>query len=504
MSLITISRGTYSGGHELAQQLASALGWQYVSREQVSEEAQRCGVPVDRLQEAIHKPPRSYEEVAQERLAYLACVRVQLCDKVLAGGVVYDGHAGHMLLSGVPNILRVRVVADLDFRTHVVMHTMGKSYREALDYIAHVDMDRDRWSRFLYNVDWRDLFYYDVLVNISQTGINHALEKVMAMAGQPEFAFGEAAHSALRDLRLSSWARYRLLHDERTRGLSLNITAHHGVVTVVGLPQDADIMPAVRDVLAEIDEITDTQITLANGIILFLQDRFKRNQASLKDVCTLSERADKAVHLLRLAGPDATPGAEFFDASASHEEDVGIEVHDLVHPEPPDGSVIEPGDDLAECESSLRDHCRSAGVGTFYGSADWLLSHLEATRSASMVVLGDLFLNRALSVRVRLRDQLARRFSYRLHVPVVTTEEISLKVRFTTSDAAWLAVVIVLSTVLAALILWRQQEVLAVLDMRGSVLLRLTAGAVVLFTTGAFAWLWGTAVTKALKLIRFE
>ncbi|MCB2229442.1 cytidylate kinase-like family protein [bacterium] len=504
MSLITISRGTYSGGHELAQKLAELLGWQYVSREQLADEARRCGVPVDLLEEAIHRPPRSQEEVAQERLAYLACIRVQLCDKILEGGVVYDGHAGHMLLSGVPNILRVRVVADLDFRTHVVMHTMGKSYREARDYISHVDIDRDRWSRFLYNVDWRDLFYYDVLVNISQTGINHALDRVSEMAGGQEFQFGEAARSSLRNLRLASFAHYRLLHDDRTRQLSLHLSAHNGVVSVVGKPQDAELMPAVRDVLDAVEGIDEVRISLANGVIVFLQDRFKRDEASLQDVCTLAERSDNAVRILRLAGPDATPGAEFFDATTSHEEEAGIEVHDLVHPEPPDGKSIETGDDLGDCAAKLQDNCRSAGVGTFYGSADWLLSHLEATRTASMVVLGDLFLNRSVTVRARLRDQLARRFSYRLHVPIVTTEEISQKVRFTSLDAVKLVLLTVLATTVSMIVVLHQQDLAVLLEKHLTVGLKFGSSVLVIGVTMIFAWLWGTVVKIVLKLIRFE
>ncbi|MDX9857418.1 MAG: cytidylate kinase-like family protein [candidate division Zixibacteria bacterium] len=504
MSLITVSRGTYSGGHELSQKLADELGWQYVSREQLAEEAKRCGVPVDLLQEAIHKPPLLYEEMAQERLAYLACVRVQLCDKVLQGGVVYDGHAGHMLLSGVPNILRVRVVADTDFRTHVVMHTMGKSYREAKEYIAHVDLDRDRWSRFLYHVDWRDLFYYDVLVNISQTGINHALDKVKTMAGLPEFKFGDAARSSLLNLRLASLAHYRLLHDDRTRHLSVKIGAHAGILTVVGRPQDAEQMPAVRDVLESVPGVTDVRITLAAGVILFVQDRFKRADPSLQDVCTLADRSDNAVQLLRLAGPDATPGADFFDASTSHEEEVGIEVHDLIHPEPPDGAVIEAGDDLAECAAILCEKCRSAGVATFYGSADWLLSHLESSRVASMVVLGELFLNRSAAIRTRLRDQLARRFSYRLHVPVVTTEEISQKVRFSTLDTLRLAAVVLLSTAVVWLLLAHQQDLLRVLRTSDTMWFRPLAGLSVVVCTAGYAWLWGSAVKVILKLARFE
>ena len=49
MSIITISRGTFSGGRDLAECLAQKLGYPCISREVIVEAAERYGAGVHLL-----------------------------------------------------------------------------------------------------------------------------------------------------------------------------------------------------------------------------------------------------------------------------------------------------------------------------------------------------------------------------------------------------------------------------------------------------------------------
>ena len=63
MSIITISRGTFSGGKEFAESLAKNLGYRCLSREELSEKAIKANVPAGKLQTAMIKPPRVYQRM---------------------------------------------------------------------------------------------------------------------------------------------------------------------------------------------------------------------------------------------------------------------------------------------------------------------------------------------------------------------------------------------------------------------------------------------------------
>lgn len=504
MALVSVSRGTNMGGRRLAEQLARELNYVYVTREELADYARERGVPVDELQEAVHQPPIKFAELRRERLAYLSCIRGILCRRVLDENIVYDGHAGHMLLSGVPNILRVRVVADLDFRIHAVMQEMGMSFADARKHVAYVDLDRDRWSRFLYNVDWRDLFYYDMLINLSQTGINHAAELLAEMAKMEEFHLTEEARLVLRNVELESEAQFRLLTDERTRGLSLRVSANQGHVTVVGGPADAESLTLVPSVLAGLEAAKDVQVTIATSTILLLQDRYKKKSDSLQCVERLAEQVDGAAYLMRLAHPDTTAGADFFDPSSTRVEEVGVEITEASHPDPDHVIDEGPGDDLAACARQFERCSRSAGLSTFYGSADWLLSHLQAHNDYSTIVLGDLFLHRPPATRIRLREHLRMLMAERLEIPIVTTDEIKERMQIRTRDIARLAGLLLSAAVLVGLMIWKQDAIADFMSYPDRFEIRLLIAGGVLLATPIFAFTYGSAIKAILRVIRFE
>jgi cytidylate kinase len=172
MAVTTVSRGTLAGGRELAERLAKTLGRTCVSREDLTAEAARRGVPVAQLQAAMARPPRVYGYLGNERGQYLACMTMLLCEHILREDIVYYGHAAQMLLCGVPNVLRVRVLAHPEFRIASVIHKLGLGREDAKRHIEQVDTEREKWVRFLYGVDWNDPALYDIVVHIDQMGLN--------------------------------------------------------------------------------------------------------------------------------------------------------------------------------------------------------------------------------------------------------------------------------------------------------------------------------------------
>ncbi len=57
MSIITISRGSYSRGKEVAEKLAQDLGYECLSRDILLEASERFNIPELKLVRAIHDAP---------------------------------------------------------------------------------------------------------------------------------------------------------------------------------------------------------------------------------------------------------------------------------------------------------------------------------------------------------------------------------------------------------------------------------------------------------------
>jgi cytidylate kinase len=176
MSVITISRGTFSGGKMLAECLAAKLGFRCIDRDAIVAKAATPDVSQEILREALVKPPSFLERYKHRKYIYLALIQAALADEVRTGKVVYHGNAGHLLLPGGTPVLRVRIIAPLEFRVQMAMERENLNREGAISYIQKVDQDRQKWTQYLYGVDWNDPALYDVFINLEYLSIDQACE----------------------------------------------------------------------------------------------------------------------------------------------------------------------------------------------------------------------------------------------------------------------------------------------------------------------------------------
>src|SRR5579872_2621619 len=98
MSIITISRGPFSGGEMLAENVSRELGFRCVDREVIVERAAAHGVSQEELRDALQKPPTFIERIQHKKYLYLVLIQAALVEEVRTGKTVYHGNAGHLLL----------------------------------------------------------------------------------------------------------------------------------------------------------------------------------------------------------------------------------------------------------------------------------------------------------------------------------------------------------------------------------------------------------------------
>ena len=146
MSIITISRGSYSRGKEVAERLAQSLGYECLSRDILLEASERYNIPEIKLIRAIHDAPSILERFTYGKEQYVAFIRAALLRHVQKDNVVYHGLAGHFMLQGIPHVLKVRILADLEDRVAEEMKRENISADEARRILLKDDEERRRWS----------------------------------------------------------------------------------------------------------------------------------------------------------------------------------------------------------------------------------------------------------------------------------------------------------------------------------------------------------------------
>jgi cytidylate kinase len=263
MPLITISRGTFSGGKDLAECLAARLGSPCLSREVIAEAAAQYGVSQEALGGALSQAPSFWERFRRDRDHYLAYIRAVLCQHAKSGHLIYHGLGGQHLLAGIRHVIRVRVVADLSYRIRAAMTQCNMTSGQAETYINKVDEDRRKWTRFLYGVAWEDPSNYDAVLNLEYLGVEGACEVVVRLTQLEPFQPTAQSQAAMQNLALASLVTAALARDRRTEDSDFRVRADGGTVTLEGLVRMASAATAAAEVAGAVQGVT----AVANHVV---------------------------------------------------------------------------------------------------------------------------------------------------------------------------------------------------------------------------------------------
>ena len=234
MAIISICRGTKSGGEALAQCLAERLGYPLLGREVLQTAAEDLGVPARDLEEKMQDLPRFFDRSNTLRKTYIAAVQAKLAEHASRGELIYHGLAGGFLLKDVPGVLCARLIAPLHMRVQTLRDTHDMDEATAEAYIRDIDDARARWVKTMYGVDILNPVNYDMVLNLGTFSIPEACKVVTRAARAPEFEITTERLQELEDFRIASQVRLALMDDMGTQTLDLSARSDGGVVEISG------------------------------------------------------------------------------------------------------------------------------------------------------------------------------------------------------------------------------------------------------------------------------
>ena len=145
MAIITISRGSYSKGKEVAEKVAERLGYECIAREVLLDASEHFNIPEIKLVRALHDAPSVLERFTYGKERYLTFLESVFLEHVQKDNVVYHGLAGHYFLKGINHVFKIRILADIEDRVRWEMER-NISAEEALYILKKDDHERRQWG----------------------------------------------------------------------------------------------------------------------------------------------------------------------------------------------------------------------------------------------------------------------------------------------------------------------------------------------------------------------
>jgi cytidylate kinase len=249
MAIVIISRGSFSHGKEVAEELAAKLGYACISREIILEASKHFNIPEIKLFRAVHDAPSILDRFTYGKEQYITYVREALLHHFQKDKVVYHGLAGHFFVQGVSHVLKVRVIADLEDRVAEEMKREGVSADQARASLKKEDEERHRWSYQLYGIDTRDPSLYDLVIHIGAITTDMAADIMQFTVTQPRFQTTPASQKAMDDLLLAAQVQAALSKEMP----AVKVAVQNGELVVsMGVPWGED-----QKLIAKVDRIVD-------------------------------------------------------------------------------------------------------------------------------------------------------------------------------------------------------------------------------------------------------
>lgn len=228
MSIITISRGSYSQGKEVAEKVAQRLSYDLVAREVLLEASEQFNIPEAKLLMTMENAPSLLDRYTNWREKYIAYIQAAILMNFQRDNVVYHGMAGHFFVKGLPHVLKVRIIADMDDRVKIVMKRDGLTKKEALRTIKKLDEERSKWSRQLYGIETGDPSLYDLVLHIKKLSVNDAADIICHTVNLKQFRSAPESQLIMNDLVLAAQVKATIVDLKP----DVEVTAREGMVHI--------------------------------------------------------------------------------------------------------------------------------------------------------------------------------------------------------------------------------------------------------------------------------
>ena len=202
MPLVTVSRQYGSGGSEVAEKVAHALGWQLWDNALVDEVARRLGVSTEEVSAREERVPSLPERIAsalalgmpevmptvadlaaqpsEERI--VAVTKRVIEEAVHAGPAVLVGRGAQCMLAERADALHAYCYAPVESLASYVVTNLAVPAEDARRVVIERNQQREQYVKRHWKRDWRDPANYHICVKTGWLGLDGAAELIVQLA----------------------------------------------------------------------------------------------------------------------------------------------------------------------------------------------------------------------------------------------------------------------------------------------------------------------------------
>ncbi len=204
MAIITIFSGEGCNGEEISQLVAEQMGYNRIGESLRTETSRRFNIPIDNFRQALSGRLSLFNKFTREREKNIAGFKKVLAELLEDDNLLLHGFATHLLPSSVSHVLKVCLIASIDYRVSRLVETKGMSRSSAEKYITETDKLRNNWTTFLSDKRPYDATLYDIVIPIHETSVLDVVTLIESQAVSKPLETSPSSLKALQDFILAA------------------------------------------------------------------------------------------------------------------------------------------------------------------------------------------------------------------------------------------------------------------------------------------------------------
>ena len=166
MPIVTVFHGVYCNAERIIDRIVKTSGYRLVDDEEIIAVASReSGIPEGRFKRAFSAKQSIFNPFTHEKERSVAYLRKAMAEIIAEDNLVLVGFAGQIIPRDISHVLRLCLIADMQYRCSFAMKIEGISEDDARKAIRINDENCAAWVNCLWqqNDPW-DSFLYDMVI----------------------------------------------------------------------------------------------------------------------------------------------------------------------------------------------------------------------------------------------------------------------------------------------------------------------------------------------------
>ncbi len=230
MSVITVFGGAFCHREIILEKIIKKTGYKLIRDQDVTVKASKLsGIKENRIKKAFLDKTSIFNTFTHEKEKSLAFLKLAVAEILNEDNLLIYGYSGLLIPKAVTHVLRICIIADINYRIDIGKKEKGISRTAALSEIQKEDSQQAAWVNRLFKINdpW-DASLYDILVPADKMDLDEITELIDDNLKNEILKPTEASKKAAIDFALAANVEKTLAME----GHSVDVSARDGLITI--------------------------------------------------------------------------------------------------------------------------------------------------------------------------------------------------------------------------------------------------------------------------------